>query len=83
MILIGGWMVLFPKQSVGSIPASERYRDRSYIQKMSKEACRVHGVIIILAGLTLVRWLFILLSADAAAVLPPVPKKFLILFRAF
>lgn len=52
MVMFGGWMVLFPKESVGIIPASERYRDRSYIQTTSKEASRVHGVIIIVSGLT-------------------------------
>lgn len=53
-ILIGGWLAIFPKAYGARIPAtSDSYIEESYVQSVTKQGCRVYGVIAVGIGLGL------------------------------
>ena len=52
LVLGGAWLALCPKETVGRIAANDRLgSDRSYILKLSKQECRVYGLLTVGAGL--------------------------------
>ena len=53
MVLTGGWFALFPEKYSAGIAALNYTSDASYHQYVSKEGCRVYGLISVGVGLGL------------------------------
>lgn len=53
LALAGGWLALFPRESVGHIDAKRYRKDTSNFLKLSKEECRGYGMLALGVGLGL------------------------------
>jgi hypothetical protein len=50
LVVVGGWLTLFPRESIGRIAANNKYTDSSYILKISKKECRAYGILAVVGG---------------------------------
>jgi hypothetical protein len=53
LVVVGGWLTLFPRVSIGRIGANDWSTDKSYVLKISKKECRAYGILAVVGGLAL------------------------------